>query len=71
MFIMEKATYVLGPKLNAKKKKKKTTIRKRRYTLEIRHQRKEQRMKKGSGPQREHPVLQNSQRRGTPLPPRH
>ena len=50
-------------------KKKKTTTRKRRYTREIRHQMNEQRMKKGSEPQRKHPVLQNSQRRGTPLPP--
>ena len=49
---------------------KKMTTSKRRYTREIRHQRKEQRVKKGSGPQRGHPVLQNSLRRGTPLPPR-
>ena len=53
-----------------KKKKKKRSTSKRRYTQEIRLQRKEQKMKKGSGPQREHLVLQNSQRRGTPLPPR-
>ena len=57
MFIKEKATYVQRKKNDDKEAK-------------IRHERKEQRMKKGSEPQREHLVLQNSQWRGTPLPPR-
>ena len=42
-------SWVPSPK--KKKKKKKTTTTKQRYVLEIRHQRKEQRVKKGSGPQ--------------------
>ena len=59
------------PSPTKKKKKKKKKTRKPRYVREIRLQRKERRMKKGSGPQQEHPVLQNSLLRGTPLPPRH
>ena len=52
-----------------KKKKKETMTSKQRYAREIRHQRKEQRAKMGSGPQHGYPVLQNSLRRGLPLPP--
>ena len=51
-----------------KKKKQKTS--KQRYKREIRHQRKEQRAKKGSGPQREYLVLQNGLRRRSLPPPR-
>ena len=49
---------------------KKTTRSNQRYVREIRHQRKEQKVKKGSGPQWGCLVPQNSLLRGTLLPPR-
>ena len=50
--------------------KKTTTRSNQKYVREIKHQRKEQKVKKGSGPQRGCLVPQNSLLRGT-LPPPH
>ena len=52
------------------KKKKKKKRSNQRYVREIRHQRKDQKVKKGSGPQRRCLVPQNSLLRGTLPPPR-
>ena len=65
-------SWVPGPiKKNIKRKVLKLTSGRRRRAQEIRHQKEEQTVKRGSGLQQGYPVLQSSQQIGTPLPPRH
>ena len=79
MFIKGKATYVLDPRLNQKKKERgiyekksvKSASGRRRRAQELRRQQEEQTVKRGTGPQQEYPALESSSQRRTPLLPRH